>query len=178
MFHFYALPSWALSPAPRRGAPPKADPLVPQVSTEPGIVSQALDGAEMAGMRAVTRAESALGEGGEHHVFARPPNDLPALLRLADELLRLAHQDEGAVARVWQCDCGMRYGVPSAMLVPMSLACERCGRHIELEPDGRLGAQPELEPEQARVNAYRAALSEFFREAMARGWPVLVRRAS
>ena len=175
MVQFYALPNWALVPSKRKDAP-QADPLVPTLATEPGVVMAALDRAEFAGMRATSRAEQALLQGGPHAVFARPPNDLPALLRLADELVRQALQDKGNPARIWQCECGFRYGVPEAVLVPMSIACERCGREIELEPESST-VEELVDPQVARVNAYRGALSEFFREAMARGWPVLVKRA-
>jgi hypothetical protein len=176
VFHFYALPVWALGPPSKKPNAPQADPLVPSIATEPGVVLQALDRAELAGMRAAVRAQRALEEAGPHKVFARPPNDLPALLRLADELVRIAQQDQGHPARIWQCSCGTRYGVPEAVLVPMSLTCEKCGRQIELEPQTTTGQEP-VDPQQERVNAYRGALSEFFREAMARGWPVLVKKA-
>lgn len=175
MFAFYALPVWALSPVPKRGNPPQADPLVPSIATDPGVVTDALGRAELAGMRAAVRAQQALEQAGEHKVFARPPNDLPALLRLADELIRIAQQERGQPARTWQCECGTRYGVPAAVLVPVTLNCEKCGRQIELDPMG--GTDDDTDPQTARVNAYRGALSEFFREAMARGWPVLVKRA-
>jgi hypothetical protein len=175
LVQFYALPGWALIPNKRKDAP-QADPLVPTISTEPGVVTAALDRAEFAGMRATARAELALTQGGPHAVFARPPNDLPALLRLADELVRNALADQGNPARIWQCECGHRYGVPEAVLVPMSIACEKCGRQIELEPASST-VEVLQDPHQVRVNAYRGALSEFFREAMARGWPVLVKRA-
>ena len=176
MFQFYALPIWALAPASKRNNPPQADPLVPAISTEPGVVIDALGTAEFAGLRAAVRAERALEQPGQHKLYAQPPNDLPALLRLADELTRIAEQDRGLPARTWQCVCGTRYGVPAAVLVPVSLVCERCGRQIELDPVRGADEVPE-DPHSARVNAYRAALSEFFREAMARGWPVLVKKA-
>jgi hypothetical protein len=175
VFAFYALPVWALGPAQKRGTPPQADPLVPSISTEPGVVAEALGRAELAGERAAVRAQRALEQAGDHKVFARPPNDLPALLRLADELIRIAQQERGQPARTWQCECGTRYGVPAAVLVPVSLACEKCGRHIELDP--LAATDDDTDPQTARVYAYRGALSEFFREAMARGWPVLVKRA-
>ena len=185
MFQFYALPTWALGPAVtgpagrvsalKKPSAPQADPLVPALATEGAIVVLALGGAELAGMRAVDRARAALAQSPTRAVFARPPNDLPALLRLADELLRLARQIEGLPPRTWQCSCGTRYSVPAAVLVPMSITCERCGRHIELEPEPEMVGEAS-DPQLVRVNAYRGALSEFFREAMARGWPVLVRR--
>jgi hypothetical protein len=175
LVQFYALPAWALVPPRRKQDVVQADPLVPTIATEPGVVTEALDRAEFAGMRATARAEKVLAAGGPHAIFAKPPNDLPALLRLADELVRNALQDKGNPARIWQCECGHRYGVPEAVLVPMSIACEKCGRQIELEPESST-VEELADPRQVRVNAYRAALSEFFREAMARGWPVLVKR--
>lgn len=175
--HFYALPAWALEPAPRGKAPPPADPLVPAVQEEPEVVGLALQGAEFAGERALSRARAALERGGSKAVYARPPDELPALLRLADELLRLAKQQAGEPARVYLCACGTRYVVPSSVVGPSTLRCERCGRDVALEAPRSVGLDHIVDPATARVNSCRRALSEFFREAMARGWPVLVKQA-
>ena len=179
MLSFYALPGWALTPAHKQG--PGEDPaelLIPAFPEDQHVVTLALGTTEFAGARASVRAERAVsGSAQPHAVFARPPNDLPALLRLADELVRVARQDAGEPARVWQCSCGTRYAVPIAVVVPVSLACEKCGRMVDLEPALSIGEDHIADPLQARVNECRRALSEFFREAMARGWPVLVKRA-
>lgn len=173
MIRFVAVPAWQLEPPVRGKERPVEERLEP---TFPGIAEvlvEALARSEFRGERPVEYARSLL-EGKGSAVFARPPNDLPALLRLSDQLLTLAKQEAGERAWVWRCECGTRYAVPVALLRPVSIRCERCGRNLELEVGKSQGEESLADAFQGRVNACRKALSEFFREAMARGWPVLV----
>ena len=112
---------------------------------------------------------------GPSAVFAAPPQDLPALLRMADQLDRHAQQDAGERALVWRCtQCGTRYAVPVALARNVAIRCERCGESVELNPTRSLGEESLMDPFQGEVNRARGHLAHFFREAMARGWPVLV----
>ena len=78
---------------------------------------------------------------------------------------------------MWRCTCGTRYAVPVSLMRPVSIRCERCGSTLDLDPQ-RIVEQSHLaDPLMAEVNAYRKAVSDCFREAMARGWPVLVSKA-
>jgi hypothetical protein len=177
MYRFHAVPRWVLSfdPKDKRGkAPDASDKLSPDVPDAPDAVDRALARAEYRGSFALEHAAELLGGGKGPKVFASPPNDLPALLRTADQLLTLARQDAGEKARVWRCDCGTHYAVPVALIRPVSIRCERCGRTVDFEIGKSIGEQNLAELSQSHVNAYRRGLSDFFREAMARGWPVLV----
>jgi hypothetical protein len=150
-------------------------------------VERALQGTEYRDMRARDRLRSLLhsdlspphpspGRGcGSSAVFAQPPQDLPALLRLADQLDRLTNMEAGERALVWRCtQCGTRYAVPLALARNVAIRCERCGEPVELNPTRSLGEEALLDPFMGEVNAARQKLARFFREAMARGWPVLV----
>jgi hypothetical protein len=151
---------------------PKEEALKPQ-GAEPSIMAAALAQVEYRGWKARERALELLAQKNPA-VFASSPNDLPALLRTADQLLMIAKMDAGERAQTWLCQCGAPYTVPVALVRPVSLLCERCGRTIELDQEHSLGEASVADPHTTRVNAARTALSEFFREAMARGWPVLV----
>ncbi len=151
----------------------------------PELLDRALSGAEFRDERARDRLyallrpsktpQASLGPGfGPASVFARPPSDLPALLRLADQLEALAREHQGERALVWKCDCGTRYAVPVALFRPVSIRCENCGRTVELDPKRSLGEEALLDPLEVAANRCRQELARFFREAMARGWPVLV----
>lgn len=108
-------------------------------------------------------------------IFAQPPNDLPALLRLADQLDTLAKAEEGERALVWKCQaCNTRYAVPVALVRSVSIRCERCGATVDLKAGTSTGEESLMDPQRGAVNHARRALATFFREAMARGWPVLV----
>ncbi len=72
------------------------------------------------------------------------------------------------------CSCGARYAVPVALLRPVSIRCDRCGNTLELEPGKTLPETVPADLSKSRVNQARVALAGFFREAMARGWAVLV----
>jgi hypothetical protein len=157
--------------------------LEPQLPTEEGLVERALTGAEFRNMRArdqvraLLRSEEArLADNGERAaVFAQPPTDLPAVLRLADQLDGLAKDEEGERALVWRCgECMTRYAVPIHLVRPVSIRCERCGQPVELRVEKSLGEEALLDPYRANVNVCRRQLANFFRESMARGWPVLV----
>jgi DNA-directed RNA polymerase subunit RPC12/RpoP len=150
-------------------------------------IERALEGIEYRDMRARDRLRSLLhsdiapklpspGQGcGKSAVFAHPPRDLPALLRTADQLDRMAKQQAGERALVWRCSqCRTRYAVPLALARSVAIRCERCGEPVELNPTHSLGEESLLDPFLGEVNRSRRRLSSFFREAMARGWPVLV----
>ena len=169
MIRFYAAPAWEL------GKPSKE--LLEPIDAEQELYSEAFARSEYRGERPLDKAKKVIDAAQKGPpIFAQPPNDLPALLRLADQLLTLSRQDAGERAKVWRCECGTRYAVPVSLLRPVSIKCERCGRTLELEIGTSVGDDQLVEPFQGRVNCCRKALSEFFREAMARGWPVLVAR--
>jgi hypothetical protein len=176
MFRFHAVPRWVVSrDAKDRGkAPGPEDRLNPEVPDAPDAVDRALGRAEYRGWFALERVAELLGNGKGPVLFASPPNDLPALLRTADQLETLAREDAGEKARVWRCDCGTHYAVPVALIRPVAIRCERCGRTVDFEIGKSIGEQALAELGQSHINQYRRGLAEFFREAMARGWPVLV----
>lgn len=168
MIRFFAAAPWELGK-------PTAETLEPKdIETE--LVTEAFAGSEYRGERPLDKANNVLLNPKGPYVFAQPPKDLPALLRLADQLITLARQEAGERAKVWRCQCGTRYAVPVALLRPVAIKCERCGRTLELDLTASLGDDQLVEPRQGRVNLTRKGLSDFFREAMARGWPVLVDR--
>ncbi|MEW6434252.1 MAG: hypothetical protein AB1730_22350 [Myxococcota bacterium] len=175
MFRFYALPAWQLlgaDPKPSAAAPPPEAPLTPALGD--AALDRVLGRAEYRGELALERALALLEQAPGPVVFARPPNDLPALLRTADQLVLFARQEAGERAMVWRCECGTRYAVPVSLFRPVALRCERCDRTIELDAQTSQGESHLTNPVQAQVNAARHALAGFFREAMSRGWPVLV----
>lgn len=174
MFRFYAVPAWQLLDDKTAKAMPPEEPLSP--TSDPSMMDEALARVEYRGFKARDRALELLLEKSPA-VFASSPNDLPALLRTADQLLTIAKMDAGERARVWRCHCGTPYAVPVGLVRPVSLSCERCGEVIELDPTQSLGETFAADARVDSVNAARLALSEFFREAMARGWPVLVTKA-
>lgn len=177
MLRFFALPAWQLlsDDEVKQGAPATA----PEQPLAPGVgdvdLALVLGNAEYRGDRAWERALRCLElGGGARGVYARPPGDLPALLRTADQLVRFTRQDAGERALVWRCDCGARYAVPHSLLRPVAIRCDVCDRTVDLDPARGLDEPASIDPEGTRVNDARRALAEFFREAMFRGWPVLV----
>lgn len=184
-FRFFAIPGRLLEGAP---APLTADSLVePEFSAPQDAIDKALYGAEFRDKRAKDRlthllemaAESPLprpsGCQGPAAIFARPPHDLPALLRLADQLDHLANTEAGERALVWKCQgCATRYAVPLALAQPVTIRCEKCDRPISLFAEYSMGEEALLDPSRGLVNLARRGLAGFFREAMARGWAVLV----
>lgn len=184
-FRFLAVPSHRLVDFPQ--SLPVDERLEPDLPPVPEAVERALTGTEFRDMRARDRLRALLhGDRaatlgtpeagyGPSAVFAQPPQDLPALLRLADELDGLARREAGERALVWKCgDCGARYAVPVALVRQVSIRCERCGTPVELNATRSLGEEALIDPFQGAVNHSRRELAAFFREAMARGWPVLV----
>ncbi len=170
MLRFYAVPGWELAPKPKNAPPPeRLDPQLPEGT----LLSEALARSEFRDQTSWRRASSLVDGKREAQVYARPPTDLPALLRLADQLVTLARQEAGEQAKVWRCQCGARYAVPVALLRPVSIRCERCGRTVELEP-GKSLDDGAADTSRLQINQSRLALAEFFREAMARGWVVMV----
>lgn len=155
--------------------------------TMEGVLDRALSGAEFRDMRARDRLRSLLvnenvtrlgapgPDCGHSVIFAQPPQDLPALLRLADQLETLAQQEEGERALVWKCKgCGTRYAVPVALVRDVAIRCERCDGSVDLSTQTALGEESLVDPIRGAANVVRHELAHFFREAMARGWPVLI----
>ena len=182
-FRFFTLPAHQVVNHPSPLSPEGV--LEPELPLIPEGIDRALFGAEFRDVRARDRLRQLLqGERGPQlaspsscgpsAIFAQPPGDLPALLRMADQLDLLAAQDAGEKALIWKCSCGTRYAVPVALVRQVSIKCERCGKPVELTLTRSLGEESLLEPAQGAVNAVRKQLAVFFREAMARGWPVLV----
>ena len=184
-FRFFAIPGHQLTqPTQTLGLEESLEPDLPPLHE---AVERALAGAEFRDVRARDRLRTLLqgdrppplgtpGQGyGPSAVFAQPPQDLPALLRLADELEALAQREAGERALVWKCqNCAARYAVPVALVRQVSIRCERCGQPVELNASRSLGEESLIDPFLGSVNDARRALAGFFREAMARGWPVLV----
>lgn len=184
-FRFLAVPGHRVVESPQSLSP--EDRLEPELPPMPEAVERALAGAEFRDVRARDKLRSLLqgdrppklgspGPGfGPSAVFAQPPQDLPALLRLADELEAIAKREAGERALVWKCgECGARYAVPVALVRQVSIRCERCGNPVELNAARSLGEESLIDPFLGVVNNARRELAAFFREAMARGWPVLV----
>lgn len=181
---FFSVPSHQVA------VPPQALSAGERVEPEPQareVVERALMGAEFRDMRARDRLRSLLSpehrtalpaldaRSGPPAIFAQPPHDLPALLRMADQLDGLARQDEGERALVWRCQgCQTRYAVPVALARSVSIPCERCSQTVDLDPAKALGEEALIDPFHGAINRTRRELATFFREAMARGWPVLV----
>lgn len=184
-FRFFAVPLHRVVEQKGGFGPPEL--LKPELPLVPDAVELAVTGAEFRGGRAKDRMRQLihsdtppplppLDEGASGSaVFAQPPNDLPALLRLADELEGLARSEEGERALVWKCgSCDTRYAVPVALVRSVSIRCERCGNTVELKASTSQGEETLMDPGRGSINQARKALAVFFREAMARGWPVLV----
>ena len=182
---FFSLPSQLLAPPPR--LLPEDRIFQPELPAVIGAVDKAITGAEFRDQRLPDRLEHLLAEGtrfgapsadaGPSVIFAQPPGDLPALLRTADQLESMAIDTEGERALVWKCDdCGTRYAVPVALARDVSIRCERCGKPVQLIRTRSLGEQSLMDPHHSAVNVARRALAAFFRESMARGWPVLASR--
>ena len=171
---FFAVPAWMIADGKVPATAP-AEGLVPNIPTDPTLVTDALARIEYRGFKALDRAQELIEQNRGNAVYAKSPNDLPALLRTADQLLLMKQREAGESAQVWRCACGYRYAVPVSLLRTASIRCERCERTIDLDPH-IAGSQP-LDPRLALVNDVRQVLADFFREAMARGWPVIVANA-
>lgn len=174
-FRFYSVPAWALvdSKEKKNEDAEAFSPVGIDAATLPAVLHEI----EYRGWKALDRANELIATQSPA-VYARSPNDLPALLRTADQLLTMARVDAGERAQLWRCQkCGTRYAVPVALVRPVSLRCERCDETVELDPARAEGEENITDPGTAAVNSARHALSAFFREAMARGWPVLVAKS-
>lgn len=183
-YRFFASPSHRLTDLPRRPVPDEL--LEPELPYLHEAVERAFSGAEFRDGRARDRLNQLLfsdaaltlrvpgDESARSAIFAQPPSDLPALLRLADQLDWLAIEEVGERALVWRCECGTRYAVPVALVREVSIRCENCTRSVELNRNNSLGEESLTAPRQQEVNEARKRLAGFFRESMARGWPVLV----
>jgi hypothetical protein len=184
-YRFFSLPAHHLASA--KTLEGIDEILEPQSPDGRVTLERALEGTEFRDTRSRDRLRSLLhsdvppplpspGKGcGNSALFAQPPRDLPALLRLADQLDRLANQEAGERALVWRCtQCQTRYAVPLALARSVAIRCERCGESVELNPSRSLGEESLLDPFLAEVNQARHNIAAFFRESMARGWPVLV----
>jgi len=188
-YRIFAVPAHLLSsktPVLTRGE----DWLEPELPAPDDTLERALSGAEYRDIRARDRLRTLLnsdrnpdqpapGEGfGPSAVLGRAPQDLPALIRLADQLDRLATKASGERAMVWRCrHCAKRYAVPLHLVRSVSIRCEGCENTVDLLPETALGEEALEEPAYGEVNALRYRLAAFIREAMARGWPILVSAA-
>jgi hypothetical protein len=186
---FFSLPSHRLV------SPPQLQPadglLEPELPNGPGLIDRALAGVEFRDQRARDRIAHLLaaehvtrsGAPGPHAspsvVFAQPPQDLPAILRMADHLEALASAEEGERALVWRCQqCSTRYAVPLELVRDVSIRCERCGNPVPLRRERSVAEEALVDPMVGAVNTARRRLAAFLREAMAHGWPVLVSQQS
>lgn len=183
-FRFFAVPNHLADTDP--SSVPSEDLVEPELPNVFEAVEKALVGAEFRDMRARDKLRSLLSSDMRDHdgdgkknsrpaVFARPPQDLPALLRLADQLESLARSEAGERALVWKCgNCNARYAVPVALVRAVTIRCEKCESTVDLFIDRAVGEEALMDPFSGQVNVARRELATFFREAMARGWPVLV----
>lgn len=182
---FFSIPGHRLVPPPQV-LPPDAV-TEPELPASAGLVDRALAGVEFRDQRVRDRlaqmfsSESLprMGAPGPHAspslVFAQPPQDLPAILRMADQLEALAAAEEGERALVWRCQrCATRYAVPLGLVRDVSIRCERCGEPVALRRERSSGEEALVDPAQGAVNVTRRRLAAFLRESMASGWPVLV----
>jgi hypothetical protein len=178
-------------PGHRLVSPPQllpADALVePELPPSVGLMDRALAGVEFRDQRVRDRIHQMFAADGLRRmgapgpqaspslVFAQPPQDLPAILRMADQLEALAAAEEGERALVWKCHrCATRYAVPLGLVRDVSIRCERCGEAVSLRRERSTGEEALVDPMQGAVNLSRRRLAAFLRESMASGWPVLV----
>lgn len=173
MYQFISKPAWTLIDAKKSDHPPEPYEALQSPKASPEIFARAFARVEYRTGTLLSRIEEAVAGAKAQVPVFKPPTDLPALLRTADQLLTFARQQAGARASVWRCTCGTRYAVPFSLMRPVSIRCERCGNTLDLDPTAA-GESRIADPITAEVNEYRKAVSALFREAMARGWPVLV----
>ena len=182
---FFAAPFYRLEES--RRPIPDGELIEANLPSGPDALDRALGTAELRDCRVRDRLGQLLGPShppspfepiadgcGRPVIFARPPHDLPALLRLADQLEALAAERQGERALVWKCECGTRYAVPVTLFRAVTIRCERCGRPVELSSGRSVGEDSLLDPGEDSANRCRKELARFFRDAMARGWPVMV----
>ncbi len=176
MYRFYSIPLWRLTEKGPLASDLPHDALL-TVSVDPSIVNLALRQIEYRGEDTARRIERLFESEIDPVIFAKPPHDLPALLRSADQLLTMARQESGERANVWRCSCGARYAVPVSLSRPVSIRCDRCGQTIDLDPHVSQREETRTSTKQDQLNSARHMLADFFRESMARGWLVLVERS-
>jgi hypothetical protein len=170
VLRFFAVPTWVLEQG--QAALNHPESFLPKGETKP---EAALARVEYRGLSALERALELAQPGPAPVVYARSPNDLPALLRTADQLLAHRQAEAGDPANLFACDkCQTQYAVPVSLMQPESMPCQNCGATIDLSLSRAMGETRISDPVTAQLNATRLALADFFREAMARGWPVLV----
>lgn len=172
MIEFYAVPGWVVADKLDGLSHPEA--LKPTVPAAAEVVGRALTHVEYRGDNAWERAKQLTSGNIGSAPYASPPNDLPALLRTADQLLAFKQRDAGQRAQLYRCSCETQYAVPMSLMRPGSMTCAQCGASIDLDPSRVIGETRLTTPDVAELNAARQGLADFFREAMARGWPVLV----
>jgi DNA-directed RNA polymerase subunit RPC12/RpoP len=186
---FFSIPSHRLVPPPQ--ILPAESVSEPELPASAGLMDRALAGVEFRDQRVRDRlsqmfasdALQRMGAPGPQAspslVFARPPQDLPAILRMADQLEALAAAEEGERALVWKCHrCNTRYAVPLGLVRDVSIRCERCGEQVSLRRERSTGEEALVDPMQGAINLTRRRLAAFLRESMASGWPVLVAQQS
>ncbi len=169
-FHLYAAAPWrAHEPYDALGADVRLD----AGSSDGRVLEAALARIEYRGAALLDRATQLL-QAGPTSVLARSPVDLAALLRSSEQLLLERARDLRTQKPAWRCECGQRYTVCAALLQPVSLQCDGCAARLTLDAaiPGRLALGDDFA---VRVNEARETIARFFQEAMARGWPVLVR---
>jgi hypothetical protein len=110
--------------------------------------------------------------------FATFPGDVPAVLRLVEQLEGRAEETRGERALAWRCDCGVRYAVPLSLFLETTISCERCAKAVRLSRSKCLGEERLFPAAEIEVNRCRTRLASFLREAMARGWTVLLKAAA
>lgn len=182
---FFSIPGHLLVPAPQ--LLPGDALMQPELPTSAGLVERALAGVEFRDQRVRDRVAQMFAadnlprvgapgpQASPSLVFAQPPQDLPAILRMADQLDALAAAEEGERALVWKCQrCATRYAVPLGLVRDVSIRCERCGEPVSLRRERSMGEEGLVDPMQGAVNVARRRLAAFLRESMASGWPVLV----
>jgi hypothetical protein len=121
---------------------------------------------EFRGLSLLEQCQQLTAAGDTPVLFAQSPKDLAALLRTADQLLAFAR--EGDSTTLWQCACGARLAGSPMFIRPTSVRCSHCGRSVDVD----VNRQHAVRTDQRSVE--RVALAEFFRESMARSWPVLL----
>ena len=182
---FFSIPNHRLVPPPQ--LLPAEAVSEPELPASAGLMDRALAGVEFRDQRvrdrlgqmfsseALPRVGAPGPQASPSLVFAQPPQDLPAILRMADQLEALAAAEEGERALVWKCQrCATRYAVPLGLVRDVSIRCERCGEPVSLRRERSTGEEALVDPLQGSVNVTRRRLAAFLRESMASGWPILV----
>ena len=182
---FFSIPSHRLVAAPQ--LLPTEAVVEPELPASAGLVDRVLAGiefrdrrlrdhlAQMFASESLPRMGAPAPQCSPSLILARPPQDLPAILRMADQLEALAAAEEGERALVWKCQrCATRYAVPLGLVRDVSIRCERCGEPVSLRRERSTGEEALVDPLQGSVNVTRRRLAAFLRESMASGWPILV----